>query len=484
MKKITLLALLLCAWVFPNDILAQNSEDEIHQPQDYLSNTLPVMYVTTDSLKPIVSKEIYLTGTYYLDPMGVEGVDSIGSIDNQLALQIRGRGNASWTLAKKPYRIKLGKKASFFGMAKSKHFALMAHFTDWRGYLKEESGYEVSRRMKLAFTPEQHPIELVINGDYKGIYFITQNIRVDKDRVNITEQEDGDTIPENITGGWLIEKDNYVDTPQFDLPRSNKFYITIHSPEVVSDQQMNYIKNFVYAADSLLFVKNKMSREWENYIDIDALARFYIVQEVVQNTEAFSGSMFMHKERGDSTKLIFGPVWDFGSVTGHPATKNYKKLWMFEDVPDYAENVWIEEMLKFPHFQRVIREVWTKEYSDLSKGLGEYLQAWANKNIQAGFADHNRWSDSSGHDIRYQSSKYVGIINYRLWWLNEMWNLNKLYDINCDGSVDIVDINLVVGLILGTITDPPTRKSADVNFDGSVDIVDINAIINHILGKQ
>lgn len=477
-----LLLLIIITGIIPSIAFAQSNDDELHLPQDYLSNTLPVMYVTTDSLKPIVSKEIYLTGTYYLDPMGVEGVDSIGSVENQFPLQIRGRGNASWTLAKKPYRIKLDKKTSFFGMAKSKHFALMAHFTDWRGYLKEESGYEVSRRMKLAFTPEQHPIELVINNDYKGIYFITQNIRVDKDRVNITEQEEGDTIPENITGGWLIEKDNYEDTPRFDLPRGEKSYITIHNPEVLSDQQMDYIKNFVLTADSLIYIKDKMSREWEKYIDIDTLARFYIVQEVVQNTEAFGGSMYMHKERGDSTKLIFGPVWDFGSITGHPATKNYKTLWIYEDVPGYVENVWIEELLKFPHFQRVIREIWTKEYAHLSNGLGEYLQDWALKNVQAGFADHNRWPGSTGHDITYQSEKYVGIVNYRLWWLNEMWNLDKLYDINYDGSVDVVDINNIARII----TDPNVsistlRKTADVNFDGHIDIVDLNAIINKIL---
>ena len=306
---------------------------------------------------------------------------------------------------------------------------------------------------------------------------------MDKDRVNITEQEDNDTVPENITGGWLIEKDNYYDSPQFMIPHGRLFRITIHSPEVLSDQQMNYIKNFVFTADSLLFVKDKMSREWEKYIDIDALARFYIVQEVVQNTEAFSGSLFMHKERGDSTKLIFGPVWDFGSITGHPSA-NYKNLWIYEDVPNYVSNEWIEEMLKFPHFQQVIREVWTKEYEDLSNGLGPYLQAWANNNIQAGFAAHNRWPDSSGHDIRNQSAKYVGIINYRLWWLNEMWNLNKLYDVNCDNTVNINDVNLIIGVVSSTITNLPTRKSFDLNFDGKTNIVDINAIINRTLNFE
>ena len=484
MKQFTLLFFyFLSSLLAPGTAAAQDSGEDLHLPQDYLSNTLPVMYVTTDSLKPIVSKEQYLKGSYYLDPNGIEGIDSIGSVDNQLPLEIRGRGNASWRLDKKPYRIKLDKKTSFMGMPKSKHFALMAHYTDWRGYLKEESGYEVSRRMKLAFTPEQHPIELVINGDYKGIYFLTQNIRVDKDRVNITEQEDNDTVPENITGGWLIEKDNYYDSPQFMIPHGRLFRITIHSPEVLSDQQMNYIKNFVFTADSLLFVKDKKSREWEKYIDIDALARFYIVQEVVQNTEAFSGSLFMHKERGDSTKLIFGPVWDFGSITGHPSA-NYKNLWIYEDVPNYVSNEWIEEMLKFPHFQQVIREVWTKEYEDLSNGLGPYLQAWANNNIQAGFADHNRWPDSSGHDIRNQSAKYVGIINYRLWWLNEMWNLNKLYDVNCDNTVNINDVNLIIGVVSSTITNLPTRKSFDLNFDGKTNIVDINAIINRTLNFE
>ncbi len=74
-------------------------------------------------------------------------------------------------------------------------------------------GLELSRRFGLAWTPADKPVEVVLNGEYIGLYFLTETIRVDEDRVNIVEQPDNITDPEAITGGWLLEIDNYDTDP-------------------------------------------------------------------------------------------------------------------------------------------------------------------------------------------------------------------------------------------------------------------------------
>ncbi len=79
-------------------------------PETSISRTLPVMYIETEGRKPIVSKEEYLNASYWLDPMGTDGIESLGTESEPLPMQIRGRGHSSWKSAKKPYKIKLRKK--------------------------------------------------------------------------------------------------------------------------------------------------------------------------------------------------------------------------------------------------------------------------------------------------------------------------------------------------------------------------------------
>ena len=169
------------------------------------SGTLPVMYITTENNKPITSKEDYLNATYYLDAKGVAGYENIGSATAPLNMEIKGRGNYSWTgFDKKPYRIKLADKQALMGMKKSKHFALLAHAddsNDRKGYLRNAVGFELSKLIGMTYTPDSKPLEVVLNGDYIGLYFLTETIRVGTDRVNIVEQEDEETNSENITGG-------------------------------------------------------------------------------------------------------------------------------------------------------------------------------------------------------------------------------------------------------------------------------------------
>ena len=178
-----------------------------------VTGTLPVMYIVTADSVPITQKEDYVDATYWIDSKGIDGFSSTGSADSQLALQIRGRGNSSWTYDKKPYKLKLGKKAELLGMPKHKHWALLNHAPSQCGFL-EMVGFEITRRCGLDWTPRHQPVEVILNDRNIGLYYLTEGIKIDENRINIYEQPDLNTDPTTVDGGWLLEIDNYDDPYQ------------------------------------------------------------------------------------------------------------------------------------------------------------------------------------------------------------------------------------------------------------------------------
>lgn len=463
----------------------------VHDPNEYLSHTLPVLYINTEGNQPVVSKEEYLNATYYLDAEGFEQYESIGSDSEPLALQIRGRGNASWNKPKKPYRLKLEKKAAMLGMPKSKHWCLMAAYADWRGKGRDYMAFQISRLMGMPWTPGNIPCELVLNGDYMGLYFIVEQIRIAKERVNIFDQEeveDNDSIPMDVTGGWLLEIDNYKDDNQIKLQDIDGSYIkiTFHSPEEPSSEQYNYISELLNRTNNAINTPDKGSREWEDLVDIDALARFYMINEVVDNQEAFSGSCWFYKDKGDSSKFIFGPVWDFGSSMGSRLNSEVHNFSYEVDV-SYVHNHWIEEIVKFPRFQIALRKYWHKYRDEVFPQMEQVAIDYGNLIAAAGEADYRRWGDGSSLDVKRILLSYVNkcLENKRVF-LASQWNQDYVYprgDVNLDGYVDVSDVNLLINIILGKPVNLWPEAKTDLDDSGTVDISDVNLAINALLGK-
>lgn len=137
------------------------------QSPNTVSGSIPALYIETENHAPIVSKTEYLNATYWLDPMGAEGIAALGSKAQPLPMQIRGRGHSSWKGAKKPYKIKLDKKTAVMGMPKNKHWALLKPTEN------TVAGLQLGKLMNMAWTPSFRPVEVVLNGDYIGLYFLT-----------------------------------------------------------------------------------------------------------------------------------------------------------------------------------------------------------------------------------------------------------------------------------------------------------------------
>ena len=404
------------------------------------SGTLPVLYIQTENKEPITSKDYYLNATYYLDAIGLEGYESIGSASAPLTMEIKGRGNYSWTgFDKKPYRIKLADKQPLLGMKKSKHFALLAHAddsNDRKGFMRNAVGFELSRMIGMTYTPDARPLEVVLNGDYIGLYFLTEHIRVDKDRVNIVEQDDEETDNEKITGGWLVEIDNYDDDPHITIKEGGKttMWITYKTPEVLSPQQEQYLIEQMKLIDNLVY-GDKNSDELWNYLDMDALAKFYIVQELTDNYESFHGSCYLHKELGENEKWYFGPVWDFGSSFNRD-----KSQYMYQG--DVWHNHWIPEICKFPAFMNRVKEIWNEFYNGDYNNIYNFIDTHEDLIAQAAVKDKERWSQYHGSQtIGTYIERTTNVLRKNAEWLNEQWKEGSGSNDNEPDTVinDVVD---------------------------------------------
>jgi len=403
-------------------------------PMPSFSASIPVLYIITEGYRDIVSrkKEDYLHAQWWLDAMGLKDIESIGSAQHPLGMQIKGRGNYTWkNFEKKPFLIKLDEKQRLLGMYSNKYYCLLPHPDDEFAYLKNTVGFELSRRIGLQYTPTQKPVEVVLNGQYIGLYFLTEKIRVGRHRVNIEEQENLDTDSSRITGGWLLEIDNHpADSEGFiyinELEGSSDWHdwiaFTYHSPSLLSPLQKDYIKNYLVEANAAIYNSDKSNNEWEKYINIKELAKYYIVGEMMDDLEHFDGSVFMYKHRGDSTKLILGPVWDFGNSFrrwSYYADRRFDHF--FYEQPTYFKPHWIVEIAKYPHFQEVVREEWRKfrqvEFNGLD--IDQFVDSFVESIREASLADAGRWNTKN---LNEEKSAFKFCIHKKIEWLCSQWD--------------------------------------------------------------
>ena len=446
------------------------------------SGTLPIIHIDTQDQATIASKDYYINATFWLDNCGIEGYESLGSQEAPLDIEIKGRGNYTWLyMYKKPYKIKFAAKQSPLGLDNSKHFILL-HNDDWSGRLRNETGFELSRQLGMPYTTRQLPVELVLNGEYEGLYFLCEKIRVESGRVDIVEQHDNDDNPYNVSGGWLLELGNKgsIVIAQYENndPDNTWMSFVSESPENLSQVQYDYIHDFIFKADSCIYVTNKNDKGLEQFLDVNTLARFYVIHEVMENVEAFSGSLFLYKDYGIDEKLKFGPVWDFDNsyYCDNDACNHF--IFDYEQVP--FTFLWIKELLKFPVVQQEIRMVW-KEFkaNNVYSNLYEHALQWRAEIEEAEFYHERlRWPFYSGAHNANTPSQYLDRIARKVAWLDEQWSVPE-GDVNCDGHVSSVDAAIIYNYLING--DETYKSTSDIDGDGHISAVDITAVYNILL---
>ena len=277
--------------------------------QLYQLTNLPTVVINTKDAANISSKETEISSNVYV--ISEDGTNFVYGEETG----VRGRGNASWDFDKKPYRLKFDKKVQLLDApAKAKKWTLISNHSD-KSLMRNILAFEISRRVGAKYTPYCHPVDVIVNGEYKGCYQLCDQIEINKNRVNITEMEPEDISGEALTGGYLFEIDAYA----YNEPEHARFYsgkgipVTIKSPDDddIVKQQKEYIENYFKRFENVLFSDNFTNEDYgyRTMFDTESFIKHFIVGEISGNTDTY-WSTYMYKERGDD-KLYTGPVWDF-----------------------------------------------------------------------------------------------------------------------------------------------------------------------------
>ena len=385
------------------------------------TKTLPIVYVNTQNGQAITDTETKVPASIYIDPLNT-GLDALGSAAEPVTGSIKGRGNYTWTsFDKKPYKIKFDDKTKVLGMPRNRHWCLMANADDWLGFMRNPLGHMLSEAISLRWTPRMQPVEVVLNGQYIGFYFLCEQVRIAGHRVKIKEQADNETHPDSITGGWLVEIDNYWTTNNIVFTEGNgqQVMVSLREPEELSGVQRPYLEQQLYGLNEAIYESN--STHLEQVLDIREAAKYYLVQEIMEDCESYHGSCFLYKDRdslGVADKWKFGPVWDFGN-----AYNRHQEAWIYEN-PSFAQ-YWIGQLATWPVFQQAVQEEWWLFYHEQKEIVRDSLMVLANTIEQAAIRDADVWRDTQNYcdnsnfaDVR---DRLFRRYDWRINWLYSQW---------------------------------------------------------------
>ena len=274
---------------------------------------------------------------------------------------IRGRGNSTWDLTKKPYKIKLASKKDLFGMGKNAHWVLLANRYD-NSLLRNRMTYWLGNQLGMEFTPQCVPVDLVMNGVYYGSYLLCEQIRIGDARINIDELKPEDTTLSDITGGYLLAMmPNNKEDPRSIFKTKRGVEFINENPdfvEYVNEEQKDYIRGYIQETEEAVFgmdFKDAEGRSWQEYMDLNAAVNYWWVQEFSNNGDAYgTDSTYLYKKRND--KLLWGPLWDFDYVAwGDLQPIDDLEITGFKN----TSMLWFDRLLADPAFTDALLDRWS-----------------------------------------------------------------------------------------------------------------------------
>lgn len=356
-------------------------------PAWYVEPELPIVRIDTDGRAPILDKENYVRATMTLDPNGSGYAAYTGT------LGIKGRGNSTWGFPKKPYRLKLDTKSPIMGIASSKDWVLLANWFD-RSQIRTSAAEAIAKSTGLAWTPTYRHVEVVLNGDYVGVYQLTEAVKPASTKINIPELKETDNAEPAISGGYLLEIDARLeenDEPGVRTPRNVP--VVVKEPDPATPQQFDYIMGRVQQLEDSLFATNFADpvNGYRRFLDVSSFVDHYLVQEVTRNGDSFWSSTYFYKNRNDD-RFYFGPIWDFDRSIGSTVTVKPQPA---EGWYARATAPWVRRIFQDPAFIAAV-DARFRQLLPTLRALPEQIEELGESLEPAIDNDESRWSYSVG----------------------------------------------------------------------------------------
>ncbi len=376
---------------------------------------------------------------------------------------IRGRGNSTWLVDKKPYKIKLEKSSDLFGMGKSKHWVLLANYYDY-SLIRNRMTFDLGRQMGMEYTPKSVSVDVIMDGEYYGSYQLSQHVRIGKGNIDIDDIEDLEPteVPE-ITGGYLLSMGTswLVEEDEEEIPwiNTDEARFRIEKPEYSADYseeskqaQIGYLNGYFADLESLIKATNDDDpdndtidgKTWRDYMDEQSYIDYYLFQEFSLNGDAYSsGSTYLYKKR--EGKVYWGPLWDFDFVAWAADSTNYLADSGAEGFGFGESNPWFTTLIKSDEeFKQHVIERWNVFKGYLEAAIADgglldqykqqtYYSALANYQVRGSYLMGGQGYWGGGIDLVDDDGN-----PYTLNYTNEMERLKKFIR----ARIDWVDANI------------------------------------------
>lgn len=445
---------------------------------DYLtdhSTMVPRIDINTVGGVNITSKTEYVDAEIIIDGAGVfpSMTDSV---------KIRGRGNSSWSSnpdSKNPYRLKFADKVKPFGLTKGKSWVLLANRIKG-SILTNAIGMKAASLLGTEAANHIVPVELYINGKYKGSYNFTEKVGFANNSVDLEDE----------SAAALLELDLYYDEANDQKFRSSPFKLPVN------------IKEPTFSEGTTLITLNDIKQRFNgftkavndgevisDYADIDHLARYLLFNYFICNLELYhpkSTYCYYENVLDTDSKLMFGPAWDldwaFGFDGGHAESYFRDKI-----TCDYFLSLTTSSCFYrlgndtqvASRMYRLLRDFMAGGLDELCDFCQEYYD-YAKPSLL-----NNKAASLDGTNYATQVGKAVTWLRARADFIEAELKpkYDKPGDVNDDREVNIGDINALTDIILGGHADAETRRRADVNGDSEITVGDLNALIDLIIAK-
>lgn len=343
---------------------------------DYNYLSLPAVFIKVEEGKEILSKEIDLECDVKIVTDYCEGC--FPAVEGSAV--VHGRGHYSWQFDKKSYTVKFDKKQNVLGLGKARRWVLTANYTD-KSLLQNYLALEMAKELDyLDFNVTQYPVDLFINGIYRGVYTLGEKIEVDTSRIELDVDNDKDIAFLIEIGG--AEEGDKAGVDYFNIGLLKAFTVNYPKKDEITAEQREYILGYLEQADRA--VRNL--ENYGNFIDIDSLIDWAVLYELTSNLDGvFRRSTFMYKDAGG--KLKMGPVWDFDLAFGHFLKYEEDTFACLGGDDKYVFYNWMNILYEDEAFRERLRNRWDEVKERLYSSTLEKLEHIAG--ITAPSADLN-----------------------------------------------------------------------------------------------
>ncbi len=503
--------------------------------------TVRVMQATSLPTVYLTSTDASAQGRAYVDvskqnttTAALRMIDADGSkISATNITELKARGNSTFTYAeKKSYQIKLETASNLLQTGENvKTWVLLANYFD-ATLMHDKLFKDMAASLQMPYTASCNWVNLYYDGEYRGVYLLSEKNTVKSTGVAITDMEDaykernpgygtdmqttsgknaygmtyfyatGLTEPENITGGYLLELNH-------DRPDEVSGFITrqgkgmnVKSPEWCGEKAMRYISEYYQAFEDAVYATDETGaytgynkstgKHYYDYVDRDSLVKIFLMQELALNPDGFVSSLYFYKDAGE--KMYAGPIWDQDMTLGTGWTKQISP-----ETTDY--HYLAQALIQIPDFHAAVLRCYTETFAPLAKKLlaeNGAVNDYAARLTDSAAMNFVLWDyirvgepDKTGHI--WQGATYASVLaDMRSWLTKRIAYLDSAFaetlyevgDVNMNGVVNTYDAVLILRYAASFDDDDFNLQYADIDGNGVVNSYDAVLLLRRVAGIE